>query len=103
MSYQLSFMPDQIRSDQSLSHVQLSATPWNSLWNSPGQNTGAGSLSLLEGIFPTQGLNPGLPHCWQILYQLSYQEGMGLNQSMSYLTEVEYQARREIVTCTGQT
>ena len=41
-------------------------------WNSPGQNTGVGSLSLLQGIFPTQGSNPGLPHCRQILYQLSY-------------------------------
>ena len=43
-----------------------------SSWNSPGQNTGVGSLSLLQGIFPTQGLNPGLPHCRQILYQLSH-------------------------------
>ena len=41
-------------------------------WNSPGQNTGVGSRSLLQGIFPTQGLNPGLPHCRQILYQLSH-------------------------------
>ena len=41
-------------------------------WNSPGQNTGVGSLSLLQGIFPTQGSNPGLPHCRQILYQLSH-------------------------------
>ena len=41
-------------------------------WNSPGQNTGVGSLSLLQGIFPTQGLNPGLPHFRQILYQLSH-------------------------------
>ena len=40
-------------------------------WNSPGQNTGVGSLSVLQGIFPTQGLNPGLPQCRQILYQLS--------------------------------
>ena len=32
-------------------------------WNSPGQNTGAGSLSLLQGIFPTQGSNPGIQHC----------------------------------------
>jgi len=32
-----------------------------------------GSLSLLQGIFPTQGSNPGLPHCRQILYQLSHQ------------------------------
>ena len=38
--------------------------------NSPGQNTGVGSLSLLQGIFPTQELNPGLPHCRRILYQL---------------------------------
>ena len=41
-------------------------------WNSPGQNTGVGSLSLLQGIFPTQGPNPGLLHCGQILYQLSH-------------------------------
>ena len=41
-------------------------------WKSPGQNTGVGSVSLLQGIFPTQGLNPGLPHCRRILYQLSH-------------------------------
>ena len=41
-------------------------------WNSPGQNTVVGGLSLLQEIFPTQGLNPGLPHCRQILYQLSH-------------------------------
>ena len=43
-------------------------------WNSPGQNTGVGSLSFLQGIFPTQGLNPGLPYCRRILYQLSHKE-----------------------------
>ena len=42
-------------------------------WNSPGQNTGVGSHSLLQGISPTQGLNPGLPHCGQILYQLNHE------------------------------
>ena len=42
-------------------------------WDSPGKNTGVGSLSLLQGIFPTQELNQGLLHCRQILYQLSYQ------------------------------
>ena len=42
-------------------------------WNSPGQNTGFCSLSLLQRIFPTQELNWGLLHCKQILYQLSYQ------------------------------
>ena len=41
-------------------------------WNSPGQNTGMGSLSLPQGIFPTQGSNPDLPHCRQILYQLRH-------------------------------
>ena len=40
-------------------------------WNSAGQNTGVGSLSLLQGIFPVQGLNPGFLHCRKILYQLS--------------------------------
>ena len=38
-------------------------------WNSPGQNAGVGSLSLLQGIFPTQGSNPGLLHCRQTVYQ----------------------------------
>ena len=42
-------------------------------WNSPGQNTGVDSHSLLQGIIPTQGSNPGLLHCRQILYQLSHQ------------------------------
>ena len=42
-------------------------------WNSPGQNTGEGCHSLLQEIFPTQGSNPGLPHCRRILYQLSHQ------------------------------
>ena len=41
--------------------------------DSPGKNTGEGCHVLLEGIFPTQGSNPGLPPCRQILYQLSYQ------------------------------
>ena len=41
-------------------------------WNSPGQNTGVCSLSLLQGIFPIQGLNQGLPDCRQIFYQLTH-------------------------------
>ena len=39
-------------------------------WNFPGKNTGVGSHSLLQGISPTQGLNPDLLHCRQILYHL---------------------------------
>ena len=44
----------------------------HSPWNSLGQNTGVGSLSLLQRIFPTQGSNPGLSHCRPILYHLSH-------------------------------
>ena len=57
--------------------IQLCQTLCNPMdcspWNSPGQNTGLGRLSLLQGIFPTQGLNPRLPHCRRILYQLSHE------------------------------
>ena len=42
-------------------------------WDSPGKNTGVGCHALLQGIFPTQGSNPGLPHCRWILYHLSHQ------------------------------
>ena len=55
--------------------AQLCPTLWDSVdytpWNSLGQNTEMGSLSLLHGIFPTEGLNPGPPHCKRIIYQLS--------------------------------
>ena len=60
---------------KSLSRVRLFQL--YSPWNSPGQNIGVGSLSLLQGIFPTQGSNPGLPHCRQILSQLSQQGSPG--------------------------
>ena len=42
-------------------------------WASPGKNTGVGCHSLLQGIFPTQGSNPGLLHCSQMLYCLNHQ------------------------------
>ena len=42
-------------------------------WDSLGKNTGVGSRSLSQGIFPTQGPNQGLLHCRRILYQLSHQ------------------------------
>ena len=50
-------------------------------WNSPGQNTGVSSLSLFQGLFPTQGSNPGLPHCRRILYQLSHQGSLMFSES----------------------
>ena len=74
----LAFFPLLSESDQmkSESHSVLSDFLWlhelYSPWNSPGQNTGVGSLSLLQGILPTQGSNPGLAHCRWILYELSH-------------------------------
>ena len=47
--------------------------PMDCPWNSPGQNTGGDSRSLLQGIFPTQGSNQVLPHCRRTLYQLSHE------------------------------
>jgi len=53
-------------------------------WNSPGQNTRMGILSLFQEIFPIQGLNLGLPHCRQILYQLSHKERPGILEGVAY-------------------
>ena len=53
-------------------------------WNSPGQNTGVGSRSLLQGTFPTQGSNPGLPHCRQILYQLNHKGSPRILEWIAY-------------------
>ena len=47
-------------------------------WNSPGQNTG------VEGIFPTQGWNPGLPLCRCILYQLSHKGSQRILEWVAY-------------------
>ena len=52
-------------------------------WNSPGQNTRVGNLSLVQGIFQTPGSNPGLLHCRRILYQLSYLVDLVLQMSQS--------------------
>ena len=72
--YFMSFFPTSEKWSESRSVVSDSLPPQglHSPWNSPGKNTGVGSLSLFQGIFPTQELNPGFPHCRQILYQLSY-------------------------------
>ena len=56
-------------------------SPWNSLsWN-----TGVGSLSLLQGIFPTQGSNPGVPHYRWILYQLSHRGNPSMQENRASL------------------
>ena len=50
--------------------------------DSPSKNTGVGCHSLLQGIFPTQVLNPGLLHCRKILYCLSHQGSHSLIQRL---------------------
>ena len=55
-------------------------SPWNSL----GQNIWMGSLSLLQGIFPTQGSNPGLPHYRWVLYQLSHKGSPRILEWVAY-------------------
>ena len=72
-------------SEKSLSHVLTLQPQWlYSPWNSPGQNTGGGRLSLLQGIFPTQEWNPGLLHCGQILYQLSHKGSPRILEWVAY-------------------
>ena len=65
---------------------------------SPGKNTGVGCHALLQGIFPTEGLNPGLLHCRQILYYLSHQGSPALpstiiNETSMYFKE-NYKPRK---------
>ena len=67
-----------MRCAYSPSCVQLFVTPWSPPGfsvhgDSPGKNPGVGCHALFQGIFPTQGSNPGLPHCLRILYPLSHQ------------------------------
>ena len=64
-----------------LSHARLFATPWIVActkllrpWDFQGKSTEVGCHFLLQGIFPTQGMNPGLSNCGQTLYHLSHQE-----------------------------
>ena len=74
---------------ESESHSVVSVSLWPcglySPWKSPSQNTGLGSLSLLQGIFPTQESNSGLPHWGQILYQLSHHGSPRILRRVAYL------------------
>ena len=73
-----------LHSKHQLQHVGFFLTPSNSPY-SPGLNTGVSSLFLLQEIFPTQGLNPGLPHCRQIPYQLSHKGSPSVLEWVAYL------------------
>ena len=57
----------------SLQPIDCSPPDSSVLGDSQGKNTGVGGHALLQGIFPNQGSNPGLPHCRRILYLLSHQ------------------------------
>ena len=70
----------------------------HSPWDSPGQDTGVGSLSLLQGIFPTQGSNPGLLHCRWILYQLSHKGSPGEDRNTAKHPTVRWMAHCRVVT-----
>ena len=63
-------------------------------WNSPGQNTGVGSLSLLQEIFPIQEWNPGLSHCRWILYQLSHKGSPKILEWVVYAFSSRYSQPR---------
>ena len=70
-------------------------------WSSPGQNTGVGSHSLLQGIFPIKGSNPGLPHCRRILYQLSHKGSPRILEWVAYpfLTTSSWVRNRTGISC----
>ena len=71
-------------------------------WNSPGQNTRVDSHSLLQGIFPTQGSNPGLPYCRQILYHLSHQGSKSPAKRCHQLLSLDIRERFCQAVCCGQ-
>ena len=66
------------------SHVWLFESPWTVVQGILQASTGVGSPSLLQGIFPTQGSNPGLQHCRRILYQLSHKGSSRILEWVAY-------------------
>ena len=83
---------------KSLSHVWLFVTPWTiySPWNSLGQNTGVDGLYLLQEIVPTQGSNPDLPHCRQIIYQLSHKGSPRILEWVAFLFSSRFSQPRDL-------
>jgi len=73
-------------------------------WNYLGQDMGVGSLSLLQGIFPTQGSNPGLPHYGRILYQLSHKRSPRILERVAYPFSSRSSQPRNltVVSCTAR-
>ena len=89
---------------KSLSRGRLFGTPRTVVYQAPlsmdfpGKNTGVGCRFLLQEIFPTQGLNPGLPHCRQTLYCLSHQGSLMVmgNAPESHLNSKEIKSVNDI-------
>ena len=83
---------------QSLSRVPLFVTPWTATRQaplsmevySPGKDTGVGSRSILQGIFPTQGSSPGLLHGRQIFYCLRHREAYTVSQLNRALLQINF-------------
>ena len=106
------------KSNMRVTRVSIAQVAWNNKWenekvfclfckqliqSASGQNTGVGSLSLLQGIFPTQGLNPGLPHWRQIFYQLSHKGSPRILEWVAYPFSCGYSwpRNRTRVSCTA--
>ena len=96
--YQLSY---QVKLSESRSVMSDSFRPQGlySPWNSLGQNTGVGTHSLLQRIFPIQGSNPGLPHCRHILYQLSHQGSPRILEWVAFSSRSSQPKNRTGVSC----
>ena len=85
-------------------------------WGSSRQEYWSGLPALLQGIFPTQGLNPGLPHCRGILYQLSHQGSPDIgcepgkpkwlakekSEGMSHISDLNYHKGTSLPLCVGE-
>ena len=84
MTEQLSLSLSLVQFSRSVVSDSLRPHGLHSPWNSPDQNTGVGSLSLLQGIFPTQGLNPGVPYYRQILYRLNHKGSPRILEGVAY-------------------
>ena len=82
------FQPVSIFSHESESHSVVPDSLWPhglwTPWNSLGHNTRVGSICLLQGIFPAQRLNTGLPHCRQSLYQQSHKRSPRILEWVDY-------------------
>jgi len=72
-------------------------------WDFPGKSAGVDCHFLLQGIFPTQESNPGLPHCRQMLYRLSHQGSLANHTSDKGLISRIYRELLKFINKNSQT